>query len=76
MKPFYNKNVSLDEIQFYLTSNVTIIPELYDHFLDGLGDMERRGQVSLVPITIFQRYHRKLDQTKTGIIDHQFFAIR
>ena len=75
MKPFYKKNVTIDEIQFYLTSQVTIIPELYDHFLDGLDDMERRGQVSLVPITIFQRYHRKLQRAKTSTVAHDFFAL-
>lgn len=68
MKPFYKKNVTVDDIQFYLTSQVTIIPELYDHFLDELERLERLEQVSLVPITIFQRYHRKLGVAKTGVV--------
>ena len=74
MKPFYKNNVSVDDIQFYLTSQVTIIPELYDHFLDSLNEMERQGQVSLVPIAIFQSYHRKIGKTPK-IINQKFFAM-
>lgn len=68
MKLFYKKKVTVDEIQFYLTSKVTLLPELYDHFLDALGELQRKGQVSLVPITILQRYHRKMSGTKTGTV--------
>lgn len=74
MKPFYNKTVSVDDIQFYLTSQATIMPELYDHFLDSLNSMERQGQVSLVPIAIFQSYHRKLHKTHK-VIEQEFFAM-
>ena len=74
MKPFYNKSVSVDDIQFYLTSQVTIMPELYDHFLDSLTAMERRGQVSLVPIAILQTYHKKLHSSHK-VIDQEFFAM-
>jgi len=63
MKPFYKKSVSVDQLQHYLTSQVTFIPELYDHFLDCLEDMERKELVSLVPITIFQLYHRRFNKS-------------
>lgn len=74
MKPFYKKNVSVDDIQFYLTSQVTIIPELYDHFLDSLNAMERQGQVSLLPIAILQLYNKKIG-TSCKAINQEFFAM-
>ena len=75
MKPFYDQHVTVDQIQFYLTKQVTILPELYNHFLDSLGELERKGQVSLIPITIFQRYHRRLAQSKHQFISRRFFAM-
>lgn len=76
MKPFYDKRVSTDEIQFYLTSQINIIPELYNHFLDSLIELEHCGQVSLIPITKFQAYHRKFAKFKTGMFDHALSAIK
>lgn len=61
MNTFYKRKITIDTLQLYLTTDVILMPELYDHFLECLTDMERHGQVSLVPITILQTYHRKLE---------------
>jgi hypothetical protein len=61
MNTYYKKHVTVDTIQLYLTKDVILMPGLYDHFLECLKHMERHGQVSLVPITILQTFHRKLE---------------
>ena len=60
MKRIVRNKVTVDDIAFYLARRVELIPDLYGVFLEDLADLERSGKVSLVPITILQRYHYKL----------------
>lgn len=59
MKTFYTKHVTIEELQLYLTNGIRMMPALYEHYLDCLDELERRGHISLVPSAIFERYHRK-----------------
>ena len=60
MKHIVRQKVTVDEVTFYLAQNVELLPDLYDVFLEKLTELERQDKVCLIPLTILQRYNRRL----------------
>lgn len=60
MRYIVRKNVTADDIAFYLARKVELVPDLYNVYLQELIKLERLDKVSLVPITILQIYHNRL----------------
>jgi len=55
--------ITLNEIQFYVSRQVDLHPDLYASFLQQLNDMARKDTVSLLPSTILENFHRRLKKT-------------
>lgn len=56
---YVEMKVSLDIMQFYLSNNVKLHPLVYTHFITSLKDLQIRGKVSLIPVTILQIFDNK-----------------
>lgn len=56
---YVEMKVSLDIMQFYLSNNVKLHPLVYTHFITSLKDLQLRGKVSLIPVTILQIFDNK-----------------
>ena len=55
--------ISPNEIQFYLARNADLHPLLYATFLEQLEEMAHKQKLSLLPATIFETYHRRLQKS-------------
>ena len=54
------KMPSVDDCCHYLASGAHLYPTVYDHYLERLAALERRGKISLIPTAIFERFHRRI----------------
>lgn len=54
------QSASIHEVALYLAKGAKLHPLLDDWYTEELANLERFEQVSLVPLVILQRYHKKL----------------
>ena len=54
------KQLTVDEIQGYLSKGAALLPHIYEHMLIRLIEMEHNEKACLLPITIFDMYHLRL----------------
>lgn len=60
MREWFKRSISIDEILLYLSKGCKVHPLLYNHMLDQLDEMQRRGKLCLTPSTVLVLYHYKL----------------
>ena len=63
MKIRNTRDVSIHEVQCYLTNGVYVHPELYYRFLVELQQMEYAKKLSLLPHTRMQLYSRRVSKS-------------
>ena len=55
--------ISLNEIQFYVSMQVDLHPDLHASFLKQLVELQHKEKVCLTPRAIFERYEQKFKKT-------------
>lgn len=62
------KNVSVDEIQEYMTKGATVHPVLYAMFLELLVQLEHDHQLCILPKTRLEIYSRRVSTNIARIL--------
>jgi hypothetical protein len=60
MKRRKPKQISIDDIQFYVARCVDLHPLLYNQFLEEIINLENKNKICAMPITILEHYHIRL----------------
>ena len=68
MKIRNTKDVSVEEVQCYLTNGVYVHPELYYKFLMELADLEHQKKLCLVPHARMQLYSKTVSRNIAAIL--------
>ena len=55
--------ITLNEIQFYVSRQVDLHPALHASFLKQLVELQRKEKVCLTPRAIFEQYEQKFKKT-------------
>ena len=55
--------ISVNEIQFYISSNVTLLPFLHDKYMHELIELQHKSKLCLLPKVLFEQYHKKIRKT-------------
>lgn len=50
-------DVSVDDVQFYISRGLTPLPFLYHKYLNDLKNKSAKHSVSLLPITVLEMYN-------------------
>lgn len=53
------RDVTIDQLQFYVSNNVILIPILNQMYIDQLKEEERRNHLCLTPKTLLELYNMK-----------------
>jgi hypothetical protein len=66
------KQLTANQIQGYLSKGAALLPHIYEHFLVQLYAMEQEKQICMLPVSIFNLYHIRLERKLTSrIAQHQ-----
>jgi len=57
---FLQENLTVNQVQYYLSCGISLHPLLYGYFIETLAEMDNKGTVSMLPIAILQNYNNKL----------------
>jgi len=58
--------MNINRLQFLISQQILLHPKLEEQYLEELYQMARMGKVSLLPLTILNRYHTKLQRKKVA----------
>lgn len=59
VKPTY----SLDQLQLYISKGAFLHPLARESYISQMSNLRNKSKLSLLPIAVFDSYHRKLTQT-------------
>ena len=66
------KQLTVNQIQGYLSKGAALLPHIYEHLLVQLYAMEQEEKVCMLPVSIFNLYHIRLKRKLTNrIAQHQ-----
>jgi len=68
MKIRNTKDVSVNDVQCYLTTGAFVLPELYYAFLCELAEMEHKRKLCLLPQTRLQLYSQDVERRILAIL--------
>jgi len=57
--------ITLNEIQFYVSRQVDLHPVVYASFLKQLVELQHKEKLCLTPRAIFEQHQRKYEKTGT-----------
>ena len=58
--------MNINRLQFLISQQILLHPKLEEQYLEELYQMARMGKVSLLPLTILNRYYTKLQRKKVA----------
>ena len=58
-------DLTVDQIHGYLVSRVSLMPLVYERYLDEVVRLKNENKLSLLPLTIFEVYHLRLKRRIT-----------
>lgn len=54
------QSVTIDEVQFYLSNQINVHPELYQKFLNEICELDKKHKLTLLPKTRLEAYSHRI----------------